>query len=81
MKITVDTITSTPSGLVLGCVIHGPGGAWIRFALADIPYGKISSADLLRGLAYKAYDCGVDDRDDVLPLDWGYSAPSSPEDR
>jgi len=42
MKIKIDTITTSPSGISLGCVIHGPEDAWIRFCIAEIPWNLIT---------------------------------------
>lgn len=41
MEVRVTDITSSPSGLHLGCVVEGPEGAWIRFAQVSVPWSTL----------------------------------------
>jgi hypothetical protein len=66
MKIRVDTITSSPSALHLGCVVEGPKGAWVRFATVEIPFAAIPLETVNDVLLYGRPDKPVEDLD--LPL-------------
>ena len=41
MEIRVDTITTSPTSLLFGCVVHGPNDAWLRFCRVEVPFDVI----------------------------------------
>lgn len=41
MKLRLEKITSTHSGLVMGVQIHGPKDSWIRFGLLEVPWSCV----------------------------------------
>jgi hypothetical protein len=42
MRVDVDSITSSSSGLHLGCVVHGPAEAWVRFSQVKVPWALVT---------------------------------------
>ena len=41
MKLRLEQISSTRSGLVCGVHIKGPADSWVRFALLEIPWSAV----------------------------------------
>lgn len=37
ITVAVDTVNLSSGSLVLGCVVKGPEGCWVRFAIAEVP--------------------------------------------
>ena len=46
MEVRVDTITTTPTHLLLGCVVVGPKRSWIRFCAVKVLLEAIPTEDL-----------------------------------
>jgi len=71
MRLRLEKISTSPSGLVLGVQVIGPKEAWIRFALLQVPWADVPL------FAIEEYWAWADrlereiDRDSPLPLDWG----------
>jgi hypothetical protein len=42
MEVKIDTIVPTPSSLLLGGVIRGPHGAWLRFVTIEVEWSSMS---------------------------------------
>jgi hypothetical protein len=57
VKIRVDEIAHDKGRLVLGCVVEGPAGAWVRFSLAQKTLDERDYAVLLDALRW-SYDVG-----------------------
>lgn len=70
MNLLVDTITSTPSGLVLGVQVRGPQDAWLRFALIDIPWSSIPDYVMDDYWKWIDRDERLDQVDTPIPMDW-----------
>lgn len=71
VKIRLQQIITSPSGLVMGVQIRGPKDSWVRFAVLEVPWAEVP-----RHFADDFYKWM--DRDEVeveydapLPLDWG----------
>lgn len=71
MRLLVDTITSSPSGLVLGVQVRGPKDSWLRFAVVEVPWPLIPPHVLDDYWAWADRDERLDLVDDALPMDWG----------
>ena len=70
MKITVESITSDPPYLRLGCVIRGDKSSWVRFCQLRVEF-KALPAELPRQLLeMRDYESGEDHEDDPLPLEY-----------
>lgn len=41
MRLRLEQMTSTPSGLVMGVQIRGPKDSWIRFAVLEVPWDSV----------------------------------------
>jgi hypothetical protein len=67
VKIRVDEITHDRGRLVLGCVVEGPAGAWIRFSLAQKSLDERDYAVLLEALRW-SYDVGPGVQEDQATL-------------
>jgi hypothetical protein len=70
MKVTVDTVTSTPKGLVLGVQLWGPADSWVRFAKVEIPWRLVGERDMAEFYAYLDRERVEDEEDglqEVLP--------------
>lgn len=68
MKVTVTDVHPSPKGLVLGCVVSGPGGAWVRFCLTAVPYEDIP-AEAIRAWTIKGTDLESDSLWEQLALE------------
>lgn len=70
MRLRLDKIAPTPSGLVCGVAVQGPKNSWLRFAILQVPFESIPPEFLMNYTAW--LDRGeIDlDRDEALPLDW-----------
>lgn len=71
MKIRLDQMTSTPSGLVMGVQIHGPKDSWIRFGVLEVPFGSVPKYVLDDYWRWLDRDERPVDLDTPLALDWG----------
>lgn len=70
MRLRLEKITSTPSGLVCGVQIRGPKDTWLRFAILTIPFDQIPATvldDYWRWTDREERDV---QRDEALPLNW-----------
>jgi len=47
ITIACDTVRLTSSSLQFGCVVRGPKGSWVRFAVLDVPLDLIEDELLL----------------------------------
>ena len=71
MRLRLEKIASTPSGLVMGVSVRGPKDSWIRFAILNVPYGEIPPSVVDEYWNWMdRYEREVD-TDLALPLDWG----------
>lgn len=70
MKITATQVLPTRSGLVVALSVHGPKGAWLRFATVEVPWSMITPEVV--SATYAAWDRerADDGEDDPLPLDF-----------
>jgi len=66
MDIKVDTITTSPTSLLLGCVVNGPEGSWMRFCKVEIPFETIPIESVREILLYGRPDKIIEADD--LPL-------------
>lgn len=48
MEVRVDQVTTTPTHLLLGCVVVGPKKAWVRFVKVRVLLEAIPTEDLRR---------------------------------
>lgn len=46
IEVTVDTVSLTSGSLHLGCVVKGPEGSWVRFAVATVPLSLFDYATI-----------------------------------
>jgi hypothetical protein len=70
VKIRLDQIATTPSGLVMGVQVRGPGDSWLRFAILDVPYQQIPRHVVEDYWRWLDRDERVEDLDDALPLEF-----------
>jgi hypothetical protein len=42
MRVDVDSIASSSTGLHLGCVVHGPEDSWVRFSQVLVPWALVT---------------------------------------
>lgn len=47
ISIAADTIRLTSTSLQFGCVVRGPKGSWVRFAILDVPLDDIEDELML----------------------------------
>ena len=66
MKLRLEQIASTRSGLVCGVHIKGPKDSWVRFALLEIPWASISQEVIAE--YYHWYDRDERDYEEDTPL-------------
>lgn len=71
MRLRLEKISSTPSGLVMGVQIQGPKEAWIRFAILNVPFGEIPPDVVDEYWKWMDRDERAVEADLSLPLDWG----------
>jgi len=71
MKVKLDKVPSTPSGLVMGVLIHGPKDSWVRFAILEVPWEMVTEQVILEYWKYKDRDEREIDYD--IPLDLGWT--------
>lgn len=71
MRLQVDKITSTPSGLVMGVKVHGPGNAWLKFAILTVPWEVVPPSVVDDYWGWADRDEREVDLDEPLNLDWG----------
>lgn len=73
IKVVVDKISPSPSGLVCGLIVHYGQEGPIRFAQAVIPwtaFDKDDRAEVLKRFDRLVGDALAAEPDDALPLDW-----------
>lgn len=70
MKVRLDKISPTPSGLVCGVCVLGPKHSWIRFALLQVPYESIPPEFLQNYTAWLDRGELDIDRDTPMEFDW-----------
>lgn len=71
MKVRLDQMTSTPSGLVMGVQIRGPKDSWIRFAVLEVPWESVPRYVIDDYWSWADRDEIVSKLEDVpLDLDW-----------
>lgn len=68
MKISPTSLHSTPAGLVVGCTITGPQGAWLRFAVLSVPWSMVPAVCMEDWARWLEADRGMEMLDD--PLDF-----------
>lgn len=66
MEVRVDTVTTTPTHLLLGCVVVGPKRSWIRFCKVKVLLEAIPTEDLLAILNRDQRETQEDELDDSL---------------
>ena len=71
MKLRLEKITSTPSGLVVGVQVRGPADTWIRFAILSIPFDQIPHTVTDDYWKWIDRDEKEIEADLALPLNWG----------
>jgi len=61
ITITCDTIRLTSTSLQFGCVVRGPKGSWVRFAILDVSLDAIED-ELMLTLATARANTPSDDQ-------------------
>ena len=64
---TIDTLSPSRSGLVVGMVVKGPEDCWMRFVAAEIPWRLITRDLLLSCSDYLDRDSSAEQNDPTLP--------------
>ena len=71
MKIRLEKIVPTPSGLVCGVLVHGPKDSWLRFALLEIPFDSLGDECLQAYWDWQSREPRDLAEDTPLAFDWG----------
>lgn len=71
MKLRLEKISSTPSGLVMGVQIRGPRDSWVRFAILSVPYADIPPSVVDEYWSWMDRDERDVAAELTLPLEWG----------
>lgn len=72
MKLRLEKIATTPSGLVMGVQVRGPRDSWLRFAILTVPYSEIPLHVIDEYWEWLDRDEREVNLDVALPLDWGH---------
>jgi len=70
MKVRLDKISPTPSGLVCGVLVHGPKDSWVRFAILEVPFAAIDPAVIQQYWEWTQKEERDDHEDTPLAFDW-----------
>lgn len=70
MKVRLDKMTPTPSGLVMGVLVHGPKDSWVRFALLEVPFDSIPEDFVNLYWEWSQKEERRDDEDTPLAFEW-----------
>jgi hypothetical protein len=80
MKLQVDSVVFHRDVLVLGIIVRGPRGSWVRFASLEVPLEAVPFALVKAVAERRAYEIGEEDQDEPLPGLAGWSATPPPQD-
>jgi hypothetical protein len=73
MKVRVQEIHPTPSGLVMGVQIRGPKDSWVRFAQVEVPWASVGLPVIEAWQRWYDAEMAREQEDLDVPLDlvWG----------
>lgn len=70
MKVRLDKVSPTPSGLVMGVLVHGPKDSWVRFALLEVPWASLDPSLIDAYWEWSQKEERDEQEDTPLAFDW-----------